>query len=155
VAQAVMGTRASAAASTSAASTSAAATSAWPGTDVRLRALGGVRAALGATWLVALAADKAAAGAALPRAGRLAALALAVRDLAQGALLVARPRRGSAEAGAVVDVLHGMSMLPVIAFVPRYRTAAAVSATTAAGWVGLAALTLHDGSGHRDQRAGT
>lgn len=113
------------------------------GPTLRLRTLGVVRAALGAVWLAGLLADRATAGATLPRAGRVAATALAIRDLAQGALLATRPRRTSAEAGAVVDALHGLSMLPVIALAPRYRTAASVSAATAAAWVGSAALAVH------------
>ena len=110
----------------------------------RLRTLGAVRAAVGAAWLVGLASDRASAGAALPPAGRLAAAVLAVRDLAQGALLVHRPEPFSAEAGAAVDALHGLSMVPVVALAPRYRVAASVSAAAAAAWVGCAALVLHE-----------
>ena len=103
-----------------------------------IRAVGAARVAVGGLWLVGLAADKATAGAALPRAGRVAAFALALRDIAQGALLVSDPRRRAAEAGAVIDGLHAASMLPVVAFVPRYRTAAALSAAAAAAWVAAA-----------------
>lgn len=110
---------------------------------IPLRALGATRAAIGLAWLAALATDQATAGAALPKAGRIAATALAVRDVAQGALLVSRPRPRSVEAGAIVDALHGLSMLPVIALAPGYRSAATVSAATAAGWVACAALALH------------
>lgn len=110
----------------------------------RLRTLGAVRAGVGVAWLAALATDRATAGATLPRAGRLAAGALAVRDLAQGALLVTRPEPNTAEAGAAVDTLHGLSMVPVVAFAPRYRLAASVSAVTAAAWVGCALLALHE-----------
>ena len=107
-----------------------------------IRALGAARIAVGGLWLAALATDRAAAGATLPRAGRLAAIALAGRDLAQGALLVSDPRRRSAQAGAVIDGLHAASMLPVVALVPRYRTPAAVSAGAAIGWVAAAAWAL-------------
>jgi hypothetical protein len=98
--------------------------------------------AVGTLWLVGLAAGRPAAGARLPTAGRAAATALAVRDLAQGSWLVLQPRAGTAEAGAVIDVLHGLSMLPLLAFAPRYRTAAAASAGTATGWALVAAWLL-------------
>jgi hypothetical protein len=107
-----------------------------------IRALGVARIGVGCLWLAALVTDQAAAGAALPRAGRLAATALAVRDIAQGALLTADPQRRSAETGAVVDCLHAASMLPVVALVPRYRTAAAVSAGAAVTWIAAAAWAL-------------
>lgn len=107
-----------------------------------IRALGVARIAVGGLWLAALAADRSVAGATLPPAGRLAAIALAGRDLAQGALLVSDPRRSAARAGAVIDGLHAASMLPVVALVPRYRVAAAVSAGVGMSWVAAAAWTL-------------
>jgi hypothetical protein len=107
-----------------------------------IRALGAARVAVGGLWLASLAADKATSGATLPRAGRVAAVALAVRDVAQGALLVSDPRPRSAQAGAVIDGLHAASMLPVVAFVPRYRTAAALSAGAATAWVVAARWAL-------------
>jgi hypothetical protein len=107
-----------------------------------LRTLGWVRVAVGGAWLGCLAAGRPAAGATLPRLGRTAAVALALRDIAQGALLVAEPRPSSAEAGAVIDVLHATSMLPVVAFAPRYRRAAATSAAVAAAWAGAGAWVL-------------
>lgn len=108
----------------------------------RVRLLGAVRVAVGAGWLVGLVTGARVTGGSLPALGRTAAVALAVRDLAQGGLLLARPEPASVEAGAVVDVLHAVSMLPVAAASPRYRTAATVSAAVAAGWVGAAALAL-------------
>ena len=99
-----------------------------------LRCLGLGRVALGTLWLTGLASGRPEAGARLPTAGRAAATALAVRDLAQGSWLVVQPRPASAEAGAVIDVLHGLSMLPLLVLAPRYRTAAAVSAGAATGW---------------------
>jgi hypothetical protein len=107
-----------------------------------VRALGLARVAVGTLWLAGLAAGRAEAGAGLPGAGRAAAAALAVRDLAQGALLVAEPRPRSLETGAVIDVLHGLSMLPVVALAPRYRRAALASAAAATGWVLAAAGVL-------------
>jgi hypothetical protein len=107
------------------------------GTPVRV--LGATRIVVGGLWLAALATDRAAAGATLPPAGRLAAIALAGRDLAQGALLVSNPRRRSAQAGAVIDGLHAASMLPVVVLVPRYRGPAALSAGVATAWIAAAA----------------
>ncbi|HEX4697781.1 MAG TPA: hypothetical protein VH857_00305 [Actinomycetes bacterium] len=118
-------------------------------TSDRLRALGAARAAVGGLCLVGLAAGRPAAGAGLPRAGRVAAGVLAVRDLVQGAALVVRPERPVAEAAAFVDVLHAVSMLPVVAFARRYRVAAAVSTSEAAGWTWLALVALQPPGKHR------
>lgn len=108
----------------------------------RLQVLGAVRVGVGTAWALGLVARHPAAGGRLPVAGRVAAAALAVRDVAQGALLLTRPDPAAAEAGAVVDVLHGLSMLPVVALAPRYRLAATVSAAGAAGWVAAAVLAM-------------
>ena len=108
----------------------------------RLQVLGAVRLGVGAAWALGLVAGHPVAGGRLPRVGRVAAGALAVRDLAQGALLVSRPDPAAAEAGAVVDVLHALSMLPVLVLAPRYRRAAAVSAGAASAWVALAAVAV-------------
>ncbi len=110
--------------------------------EAPIRALGSARVAVGGLWLAGLATHRAAAGATLPRAGRVAAIALALRDVAQGALLVSDPRPGTAEAGAVIDGLHAASMLPVVALFPRYRTAAALSAGAATAWVVAAAWAV-------------
>ena len=107
-----------------------------------LRSLGLARVAVGTLWLAGLAAGRTSAGANLPVPGRTAATALAVRDLAQGSWLVLQPRPAAAEAGAVIDVLHGLSMLPLVVLAPRYRTAAAVSAGAATGWALAAAVVL-------------
>jgi hypothetical protein len=123
-------------------------------TTDRLRALGAARAVVGGMCLVGLAAGRSVAGAGLPRAGRVAAGVLAVRDLAQGAALVMRPERAVAEAGAAVDVLHAVSMLPVVAFARRYRVAAAVSTSEAAGWTWLAMLALQAPGRHRGEAGG-
>ena len=107
-----------------------------------LQGLGLARVAVGTLWLAGLARGRPEAGARLPTAGRAAATALAVRDVVQGSWLVVRPRPATAEAGAVIDVLHGLSMLPLVVLAPRYRTAAAVSAGAATGWALAAALVL-------------
>jgi hypothetical protein len=67
---------------------------------------------------------------------------LAVRDLVQGSWLVVQPGPPAAEAGAVIDVLHGLSMLPLVLVTPRYRKAAAVSAAAATGWALASAWLL-------------
>ena len=118
-------------------------------TTDRLRVLGAARAVVGGLFLVGLATGRPGAGAALPRTGRVAAALLAGRDLAQGVALLARPARPVAEAGAAVDVLHAVSMLPVVAFARRYRRAAAVSASAAAAWTWLAMLALEPPGRHR------
>ncbi len=105
-----------------------------------MQVLGAVRVGVGAAWALGLAARHPAAGGTLPGPGRGAAGALAARDIAQGALLLARPAPASVEAGLVLDALHGLSMLPVAALSPRYRTAAAVSAGAAAVWVAAGVL---------------
>jgi hypothetical protein len=105
----------------------------------RLQLLGAARVGVGAAWALGLLSGARAAGGTLPRTGRTAAGALAVRDLAQGAMLLRAPEPASVEAGAAIDVLHALSMLPVVAVSSRYRRAAAVSALVATGWVGLAA----------------
>jgi hypothetical protein len=106
------------------------------GTPVRV--LGATRIAVGGLWLAALATGRRSAGATLPPAGRLAAITLAGRDIAQGALLVSNPRNLSAQAGAVIDGLHAASMLPVFVLVPRYRWSAALSAGVATAWLAAA-----------------
>lgn len=108
----------------------------------QLRVLGVVRIGVGAAWLAGLATRRRSCGGRLPRVGRIAATALAVRDLAQGALLVSRPEPRSAEVGLVVDALHALSMLPLAALAPRYRVSAATSAGAAAGWAAAAATVL-------------
>lgn len=101
----------------------------------RLQLLGAVRVGVGLAWAAGLAAGRRAAGAGLPRPARRAAGALAARDVAQGALLVVRPGRGTAQAGVAVDLLHALSLLPVVVLLPRYRRAALVSGAVALGWV--------------------
>ena len=107
-----------------------------------LRGLGLARVAVGTLWLAGLATGRPEAGARLPTAGRTAATALAVRDLAQGSWLVVQPGPPAAEAGAAIDVLHGISMLPLVVLAPRYRKAAAVSTGAATGWALAAAWLL-------------
>lgn len=56
-----------------------------------------------------------------------AARVLAVREVAQGALLTARPHRTTVLVGAAVDGVHATSMLALAAALPRYRRVALVS----------------------------
>lgn len=107
-----------------------------------LRGLGLARVAVGTLWLAGLATGRPGAGAGLPTAGRAAATVLAVRDLAQGSWLVVQPEPPAAEAGAVIDVLHGLSMLPLLVLAPRYRKAAVTSAGAATGWALASAWLL-------------
>ncbi|MGZ4591940.1 MAG: hypothetical protein ACXV2H_04650 [Actinomycetes bacterium] len=111
-----------------------------------LRALGWGRLAFGALSLLALGRRDVVHRADLPPLAVLAARALAVRDLSQGALLVSRPEPAMARVGTVIDVLHASSMLPVVALAPSYRRAAAVSAGVAAAWVGLSEAALRRGT---------
>jgi hypothetical protein len=119
-----------------------------------LRNLGLARAAVGTLWLAGLASGRPEAGGRLPTAGRAAATALAVRDLVQGSWLVVQPRPAAAEAGAVIDVMHGLSMLPVVVLAPRYRAAAAVSAAAATGWAVATAVLLHGSQPQTTPRGG-
>jgi hypothetical protein len=56
---------------------------------------------------------------------------LGARLVVQDGALLARPTRGSAVAGAVVDGIHALSMA-VFLTMPRYRRAAAISGAVAA-----------------------
>jgi hypothetical protein len=56
---------------------------------------------------------------------------LGARLLIQDGALLVRPTRGATVAGSVVDGLHALSMLPLLAS-DRYRRAAAVSGGVAA-----------------------
>ena len=60
---------------------------------------------------------------------------LGLRQAAQGAVGLARPTAEFALFGALVDALHALSLVPIIAFSRKYRASAAASAglaTTAA-----------------------
>lgn len=102
-----------------------------------LRRLGLARCAVGGLSLLALG-RRQRVGSRLPRVAVVAGHVLAVRDLAQGAMLVNAPEARTARLGATIDTLHGLSMLPVITSVPRLRRPALVSALTAAAWVSCA-----------------
>lgn len=102
-----------------------------------LRVLGVARAAFGGLSLLALSRPDRVARAGLLPMAVTAARALAVRDLAQGALLVSRPDRPIARVGSAIDALHASSMLPVVGLAPRYRRAATISALTALAWVAM------------------
>lgn len=68
--------------------------------------------------------------------------ALGARQVLQHGVLLATRQRWVADAGAVVDGLHALSMLPVTRS-PRYGRAALVSGATAAGSGALTAVLAH------------
>lgn len=103
-----------------------------------LRRLGLARCAVGGLSLLALGRRHRVGTGRLPRVAVVAGRVLAVRDVAQGAMLVNAPEARTARLGATIDTLHGLSMLPVITSVPRLRRPALVSALTAAAWVSCA-----------------
>ena len=78
-----------------------------------------------------------------PRPAVAAARVLAVRDLVQGAALVLSPEDRVlhvARTGSAIDALHAASMLPLIVFAPRYRSAATLSAASALTWIAVTAI---------------
>lgn len=107
-----------------------------------LRALGLVRGVVGVTSLLTsgLPGEPHGRHVASPPGAATAARVLAVRDVAQGVALCWSPTRASLRAGQAVDVVHGASMLLLVAYSPRYRRAAAASAAAAMTWVALAEL---------------
>jgi hypothetical protein len=108
-----------------------------------LRGVGAGRVVVGLLTLVAVSRDDVPVFDSLPPMARTAARVLAVRDLVQGASLVIAPPdrlQQVADLGSVVDGVHGMSMLPLIKWSPRYRTAAASSAMSALAWVAVTRL---------------
>jgi hypothetical protein len=79
----------------------------------------------------------------VPRPAVAAARVLAVRDLMQGAALALLPEdhvRQAARTGSAIDALHAASMLPMIVFAPRYRSAATLSAASALTWIVVTAI---------------
>jgi len=70
----------------------------------------------------------------------LAARALGVRHLLQAAWTVLTPTRRVARLGAVADVLHAMSVLPVVAFDASRRRSVAIDVVVEAALGGAGAL---------------
>jgi hypothetical protein len=66
-----------------------------------------------------------------PRAAVLAARALGLRDVAQGAALALRPDRRTLDVGNAVDGLHALSMLTLAVADRRHRRLALVAAAQA------------------------
>jgi hypothetical protein len=112
-----------------------------------LRALGVARAAVGGASLLALSRPEQVARSGLLPLAVVGARALAVRDVAQGALLVSRPDPAMARAGSAIDVLHASSMLPVVALARRYRRPATISTLAALTWVALSEAAVRRGAG--------
>jgi hypothetical protein len=110
------------------------------------QALGGVglgRVFVGVATLVAAGRDDVPILDSIPRPAVVAARVLAVRDLVQGAALVLSPQDRvlhAARTGSAIDGLHAASMLPLVAFSPRYRRAAALSAGSALTWIAVTAI---------------
>jgi hypothetical protein len=81
-----------------------------------------------------------AVGAADPLPPAWIARVLGARLVVQHAVVLARPERRVMAAGAVVDGLHALSMVPVAVWWPEHRRAAVVSAASAAGPAALGLL---------------
>jgi hypothetical protein len=108
-----------------------------------LRGVGVGRVFAGVVTLLAAGRDDVPILDSLPRRAVVAARVLAVRDLVQGAALALLPEDHAAHAartGSAIDSLHAASMLPLVAFSPRYRAAASLSATSALTWVAITTI---------------
>jgi hypothetical protein len=64
---------------------------------------------------------------------------LGARLVAQHAFVLVAPERPAARAASAVDLLHAVSMLPLVAS-PRYRRAALISGGVAAAYAALAPM---------------
>lgn len=80
-----------------------------------------------------------------PVSGRVLAVArvLGARQLAQAAVCGLAPARGLIQAGAVVDGLHGASILALAGEKPRLRRALLAETVIAAALASAAAASLH------------
>jgi hypothetical protein len=108
-----------------------------------LRGVGVGRVLVGMATLLAAGRDDVPVLDFLPRPAVAAARVLAVRDLVQGAALALMPEdhvRHAARTGSAIDALHAASMLPLIVFAPRYRSAATLSAASAVTWIVVTAI---------------
>lgn len=97
-----------------------------------MRTVAAIQAAAGTTLAAAPAAlDRALPALAAPRPHALVRL-LGCRMVLQAGLALVYPR--TVRAGAVVDLLHGGSMVVTAIALPKYRDAAVASAVVAAGF---------------------
>ncbi|MGI8695726.1 MAG: hypothetical protein ACR2JQ_03620, partial [Mycobacteriales bacterium] len=62
---------------------------------------------------------------------------LGARQAVQGIAQIARPRRGVLLGGAVIDVVHAVSMVALAVLDPRHRRLASTSAAAAIGSAAL------------------
>jgi hypothetical protein len=74
------------------------------------------------------------------RLGTTTLRVLGVRELVQSAVTLAAPRPAVVRAGAVIDALHVLSMLPVAVASRRYRRPALTSAAATTAWAALSQL---------------
>jgi hypothetical protein len=108
-----------------------------------LRGAGVGRVFVGVATLLAAGRDDVPILGSIPWPALAAARVLAVRDLVQGAALVLAPEHRvlhAARTGVAIDSMHAASMLPLVAFSSRYRTAAALSAASALTWIAVTAI---------------
>jgi hypothetical protein len=108
-----------------------------------LRGVGAGRVFVGMVTLLAAGRDAVPILDSLPKHAVAAARVLAVRDLVQGASLALLPDNHvvhAARTGNAIDALHAASMLPLVIFSSRYRTAATLSVASALGWIALTAI---------------
>lgn len=64
------------------------------------------------------------------------------RLVAQGAVLLARPRPGVARVGAIIDATHALSMVPAALLFPAHRRAAVISGVEAAAAAAMGAAVI-------------
>jgi hypothetical protein len=108
-----------------------------------LRGVGAGRVFVGVVTLLAAGRDDIPLLDSLPRRALAAARVLAVRDLVQGAALALLPEEHVAHVartGSAIDALHAASMLPLVVFSRRYRTAATLSAGSALSWIAVTTI---------------
>jgi hypothetical protein len=108
-----------------------------------LRGVGVGRVLVGVATLLAAGRDDVPVLDSLPRPAVAAARVLAVRDLVQGAALVLSPEDRVlhvVRTGVAIDAMHAASMLALVAFSPRYRPPATLSAASALTWIVITAI---------------
>jgi len=114
-----------------------------------LRGVGLGRIMVGLFGLVAAGRDDVPIFDSLPSRAIVAARVLAARDLVQGAALVLTPEERVlqvAHNGNAIDSLHAASMLPLVAFSGRYRSAALLSAASAMAWIAVTSVAQRSSS---------
>jgi hypothetical protein len=113
-----------------------------------LRGVGAGRILVGLCTFVAVGRDDVPVVDVLPPRAVAAARVLAVRDLVQGAALVLTPEDRVlhvARNGSAIDFLHAASMLPLLVFSARYRSAASLSSASALAWIAVTSVAQRSG----------